>query len=58
MERKIKGLHDLGGNGKEKGQKGLESICYFTIHFSKERYPFLPSTIPWKTNAPKFDACT
>ena len=51
-------MYDWGGNGKEKGQKGLESICYFNIQISKERYPLLPSLIPWKTDVPKFDACT
>ena len=65
--KKIKGVYDWGGNGKEKergvkktpevikDQKGLESICYFNIQISKARYP---SLIPWKTDIPKFDACT
>ena len=41
-----------------KGQNGLESACYFNIEISKERYPLLPSLIPWITDVPKFDACT
>ena len=40
------------------GQKGLESVCYFRLVRTKERYPLLPSLIPWKTDVPKFDACT
>ena len=58
MERKIKGVYNWGGNGKEKGQKGLESICYLNIQISKERYPPLLSLIPLKNDVPKFDACT
>ena len=47
-----------GGGRVIKGQKGLESTCYFNIQISKERYPLLPSLIPWKTDVPTCDACT
>ena len=40
-----------------KGQKD-QSISNFNIQISKERYPRLQSLIPWRTDVPKFDACT
>ena len=58
MKIKIKGVYNWGENVKEKrkgvkktpevikGQKGLESICYFNIQINKERYPLFPSLIP------------
>ena len=65
MERKTKGVYEWerkwGGVKKTpeviKGQKGLESIRYFNIQINKERYPLLPSLIPWRADVPKFDAC-
>ena len=44
--------------GVVEGQKGLESIRYFNVQISKERYTLLPSLIPWKADVPKFEACS
>ena len=46
----------MGGNGKERGHKGQESIFHFNKQIDKEIYPLLPSLSPWKTDVQKLFA--
>ena len=41
-----KEISHWGGNGKERGHKGPESIYHFNKQIDKEIYPLLPSLSP------------